>query len=519
MYKLAVFDLDGTLLDTLDDLTASANYALSAYGYPTRTKAEIRSFIGDGIVKLMERSAGMTDKKIVDELIGVFRGHYAEHCKDATRAYAGINELLASLRSLGIKLAVLSNKVHYATQKLVADYFPDTFDEVMGENEAKGILRKPSPTALLAIIESLGVTKGETVYIGDSEVDIQTSRNAGVDCISVTWGFKDEKFLLDNGATTIVNDTKTLQQRILKNVEDEIGNTPIVKLENLAKEYALQADIYAKAEFLNVGGSIKDRVAKAMIDEAEQSGKLCKGGTVIEPTSGNTGIGLALVAKNRGYKAVIVMPDTMSVERQEMIKKYGGEVVLTDGKEGMQGAVKRAEEICKATPNSVIAGQFDNPANPQAHYDTTAPEIWKQLDGKVDIFVAGVGTGGTLTGVGKYLKERNPNVKIVAIEPASSPLLSKGEYGAHGVQGIGANFIPKVLDRGLIDEIICVTDEEAYAFAKALYTQENAFAGISSGANIAGAITLAKRAENAGKNIVMIFPDSGAKYLSSGLYE
>ena len=256
---------------------------------------------------------------------------------------------------------------------------------------------------------------------------------------------------------------------LLNSGEARIGNTPLLRLEKLKNQRGWQADVYAKAEYFNEGGSIKDRVAKAMLDEAEKSGKLCEGGTVIEPTSGNTGIGLALVAKSRGYKAVIVMPDTMSVERQEMIKKFGGEVVLTDGKEGMQGAVKKAEELCKTTPNAVIAGQFDNPANPKAHYETTAPEIWEQTNGRVDIFVAGVGTGGTLTGVGRYLKERNPNVKIVAVEPASSPLLSKGVYGAHGLQGIGANLIPKVLDLSIIDEIILVTEEEAYAFAKALY--------------------------------------------------
>ena len=306
---------------------------------------------------------------------------------------------------------------------------------------------------------------------------------------------------------------------LLNKIQLRIGNTPLLRLEKLKKSYGLLADVYAKAEYCNEGGSIKDRVALAMIEDAEKSGRLSVGGRVIEPTSGNTGIGLALVAAARGYKAIIVMPDTMSVERQNLIKKYGAEVVLTDGKKGMQAAVEKAEEILKNTPNSIIAGQFDNPANPKAHYDTTAPEIYDTLHGKVDIFVAGVGTGGTLTGVGRYLKEKNPNVKIVAVEPASSPLLSQGVAGAHGLQGIGANFVPKTLDRGIYDEILTVTDEEAYAFTKSLYGIENAFAGISSGANIAAAVKLAKREENAGKNIVTVLPDSGDRYLSLGIFE
>lgn len=306
---------------------------------------------------------------------------------------------------------------------------------------------------------------------------------------------------------------------LLNKTQLRIGNTPLLRLEKLKKSYGLFADVYAKAEYCNEGGSIKDRVALAMIEDAEKSGRLSVGGRVIEPTSGNTGIGLALVAAARGYKAIIVMPDTMSVERQNLIKKYGAEVVLTDGKKGMQAAVEKAEEILKNTPNSIIAGQFDNPANPKAHYDTTAPEIYDTLHGKVDIFVAGVGTGGTLTGVGRYLKEKNPNVKIVAVEPASSPLLSQGVAGAHGLQGIGANFVPQTLDRGIYDEILTVTDEEAYAFTKSLYGIENAFAGISSGANIAVAVKLAKREENAGKNIVTVLPDSGDRYLSLGIFE
>lgn len=301
--------------------------------------------------------------------------------------------------------------------------------------------------------------------------------------------------------------------------EISIGNTPLVKLDKLQANLGFFANIYAKAEYCNEGGSIKDRVALKMIEEAEKSGALQKGGTIIEPTSGNTGIGLALVARARGYKAIIVMPDSMSVERQQLIRRYGGEVVLTDGKKGMSGAIERAEELKKNTPNSLIAGQFENPANPKAHYESTAPEIWEALNGEVDIFVCSVGTGGTLTGIGRYLKEKNPKIQIVAVEPALSPLLSKGVAGAHGIQGIGANFIPKVLDRNIYDEVLTVTDEEAIAFAKALYKKENVFAGISSGANVAAAITLAKRQENAGKNIVTVLPDSGDRYVSMGIYE
>ncbi len=301
--------------------------------------------------------------------------------------------------------------------------------------------------------------------------------------------------------------------------EISIGNTPLVKLDKMKEKHAFFANIYAKAEYCNGGGSIKDRVALKMIEEAEKSGELTKGGTIIEPTSGNTGIGLALVASARGYKAVIVMPDSMSVERQELIKKYGGEVVLTNGKKGMSGAIAKAQELQKNTPNSIIAGQFENPANPQAHFETTAPEIWNSLQGKVDIFVCSVGTGGTLTGIGKFLKAQTPNIKVVAVEPSSSPLLSKGVAGAHAIQGIGANFIPKVLDRDIYDEVLTVTDEEAFAQVKALLKEENVFAGISSGANVAAAIVLAKRHENAGKNIVTVLPDSGDRYLSMNIYE
>lgn len=305
----------------------------------------------------------------------------------------------------------------------------------------------------------------------------------------------------------------------MENVEKLIGNTPLLRLKQTETLQNASAAIYAKAEFFNPAGSIKDRVAKAIVDEAEKSGRLKKGGTIIEATSGNTGIGLALIAATRGYKAVIVMPETMSKERRQLIKAYGAEIVLTAGEKGMQGAVEKAEEILKNTPNAIIAGQFENPANPKAHYQTTAPEIYETLQGNVDIFVAGVGTGGTLTGVGKYLKERKQNVQVVAIEPASSPLLSQGKAGAHGIQGIGANFVPTILDKTLYDEVLTITDEEAYEAARTLCETEGLFVGISAGANVAAAIQLAKRPENAGKNIVTVLPDGEGRYLSTPLFK
>ncbi len=304
-----------------------------------------------------------------------------------------------------------------------------------------------------------------------------------------------------------------------RSIDELIGNTPMLELVKIQKNLGVSAKLFAKLEYFNPAGSIKDRVAKAMIDEAEKTGQLKKGGTVIEATSGNTGIGLALVAAARGYKSVIVMPDTMSVERQKMIKAYGAEVLLTDGSKGMKGAVEKAEELCKNTPNSIIAGQFDNPVCVQAHYDTTGPEIWEQMDGQVDVFVAGVGTGGTLTGVAKYLKEKNPNVKVVAVEPASSPLLSKGVAGGHKIQGIGANFVPSILDTKIYDEVIAVPDEAAFDVAKDLGKTEGVFVGISAGAAVWAAETIAKREENADKNIVVILPDSGGRYLSTALVE
>ena len=305
----------------------------------------------------------------------------------------------------------------------------------------------------------------------------------------------------------------------MKDVEKLIGNTPLLELTKLQKKLGLQAKIFAKLEWYNPAGSIKDRVAKAIIDDAEKSGRLQKGGTVIEATSGNTGIGLALIAAARGYRAVIVMPNSMSVERQKLIKAYGAEIVLTDGALGMKGALEKAEELQKNTPNSVIVGQFDNPANARVHYQTTGREIHAQTVGKTDIFVAGVGTGGTITGVGQYLKEQNPQTWVVAVEPASSPLLSKGYAGAHGIQGIGANFVPSILDKTIYDEVLAVTDEEAFYCAREVSKVEGLFVGISSGAALAAAVAVARRAENVGRNIVVIFPDGGGRYLSTALME
>lgn len=289
-----------------------------------------------------------------------------------------------------------------------------------------------------------------------------------------------------------------------------IGNTPLVRLDKI--DACLSARVFAKVEGVNPAGSIKDRVAFAIVDDAEKSGRLTAGGTVIEATSGNTGIGLAYVCKQRGYRAVIVMPDSMSVERRKLLADYGAEVVLTDGAKGMSAAVTRAQEILQNTPNAILADQFNNPVCALAHFETTGVEIWSQTSGEVDIFVACVGTGGTLTGAGRYLKQQNPNVKVVAVEPAASPLLSQGKAGPHGIQGIGANFIPKVLDCSVYDEVLTVTDEESIAMAKRLYAEQGLSVGISSGAAVVAAIQLAKRAENAGKNIVTILPDEGGRY-------
>ena len=306
--------------------------------------------------------------------------------------------------------------------------------------------------------------------------------------------------------------------RIYTSADQLIGKTPLLELTNTEKALGLKATLLAKLEYLNPAGSIKDRVALAMIDDAERRGKLQPGATIIEPTSGNTGIGLCAVAAARGYRAIIVMPDTMSMERRLLMKAYGAELVLTEGAKGMKGAIEKAEELAAEIPGSFIPGQFDNPANPAAHKATTGPEIWRDLDGKVDVFVAGVGTGGTLTGTGTYLKEQDPAVKIVAVEPADSPLLGGGKAAAHELQGIGANFIPSVLDTKLYDEVIAVTSEDAFAAGRQLGRREGVLVGISSGAAAWAAIQLAKRPENQGKNIVVLLPDTGDRYLSSRMF-
>ena len=305
---------------------------------------------------------------------------------------------------------------------------------------------------------------------------------------------------------------------VYKSADQLIGKTPLLELTNTEKKLGLKATILAKLEYFNPAGSVKDRIAKAMLDDAEKSGKLKPGSVIIEPTSGNTGIGLASVATARGYRIIIVMPETMSVERRQLMKAYGAELVLTEGAKGMKGAIAKAEELAAETPNSFIPGQFVNPANPEAHFLTTGPEIYEDTDGKVDIFVAGVGTGGTVTGVGKYLKSKNPNVKVVAVEPASSPVLSTGVAGSHKIQGIGAGFVPKVLDTTIYDEIITVTNEDAFATGKLIGKNEGVLVGISSGAAVWAAIELAKRPENAGKNIVVLLPDTGDRYLSTPLF-
>ncbi len=307
--------------------------------------------------------------------------------------------------------------------------------------------------------------------------------------------------------------------KIYKSVSELTGRTPLMELRNIEDENRLCARVLAKLEMFNPAGSAKDRVAKAMLDDAEAKGLLASGGTIIEPTSGNTGIGLASIGASRGYRVIIVMPDSMSVERRLLMTAYGAELVLTEGKKGMAGAVEKAEELKASIQGALILGQFENPANPAAHRVTTGPEIWEDTDGKVDIFVAGVGTGGTISGVGQYLKSRKGGVKIVAVEPKTSPLLSEGHAGPHGLQGIGANFIPKALDRDIYDEVLTVSDEEAYAAGRALAAREGILAGISSGAALHAAIELAKRPENAGKCIVALLPDTGERYLSSPMFK
>lgn len=310
-----------------------------------------------------------------------------------------------------------------------------------------------------------------------------------------------------------------LMSRVFKSVGELVGNTPLLELSHIEKEYDLQAKVLAKLEYFNPAGSVKDRVARAIIDDAESKNLLKDGATIIEATSGNTGIGLACVGCARGYKVVIVMPETMSVERRKLMLAYGASLVLTDGAKGMKGAIDKANELHEQIEGSILAGQFVNSANPKAHYETTAPEIWRDTDGNVDVFVAGVGTGGTITGVGRYFKEKNPNVKIVAVEPFSSPVLSKGVSGAHKIQGIGAGFVPKVLDTSVYDEVIAVKDEDAFETAREVGKKEGVLVGISSGAALFGALQVAKRPEYAGKNIVVLLPDTGDRYLSTTLFE
>ena len=306
--------------------------------------------------------------------------------------------------------------------------------------------------------------------------------------------------------------------KIYQTADQLIGKTPLLELTHIEKELGLQAKIVAKLEYFNPAGSVKDRIAKAMIDEAEAKGIIKQGAVIIEPTSGNTGIGLASVAASRGYKIILTMPETMSVERRNLLKAYGAELVLTDGAKGMKGAIEKANELAASTPNSFIPSQFKNPANPQIHVRTTGPEIWEDTDGKVDIFVAGVGTGGTLSGVGKYLKSKNPNVKVVAVEPAGSPVLSKGTPGPHKIQGIGAGFVPDTLDTDIYDEIIAVENEDAFEAGRTLAKKEGVLVGISSGAAVFAASQLAKRPENKGKIIVALLPDTGERYLSTPMF-
>ena len=305
---------------------------------------------------------------------------------------------------------------------------------------------------------------------------------------------------------------------VYKAISDLIGNTPLVELTHIEEKESFDSRVVAKVEFFNPAGSVKDRIAKKMIEDAEKAGKIKPGATLIEPTSGNTGIGIASVAAAKGYKAIMTMPETMSVERRNLLKAYGAKVVLTDGKTGMKGAIAKAKELAATIPNSFIPSQFENPSNPQAHYESTGPEIWKDTEGKVDIFVAGVGTGGTVSGTGKYLKDQNPNVKVIAVEPATSPVLSQGYAGPHGIQGIGAGFVPNTLDTSVYDEVFTVTNEQAYETGRLIAHNEGMLVGISSGAATYAAIQIAKRPENKGKTIVVLLPDTGERYLSTPMF-
>ena len=306
---------------------------------------------------------------------------------------------------------------------------------------------------------------------------------------------------------------------VYRTITELVGRTPLFEAENIEKERKLKASLLVKLEYFNPAGSVKDRAALFMIEEAEKSGRIRPGATIIEPTSGNTGIGLASIAAAKGYKAVFVMPETMSMERRKLLCGYGAQIVLTDGKKGMAGAIEKADELAAETENAVVLGQFVNPANPEAHYKTTGPELWEDTDGKIDIFIAGVGTGGTITGVGRFLKEKNPEIKVIAVEPAGSPVLSGGNPGPHGLQGIGAGFVPEVLDTGVYDEILCVTEEEAYSAARLLARREGILTGITSGAALHAAIREAEKPENEGKVIAALLPDTGERYLSTPLFE
>lgn len=306
---------------------------------------------------------------------------------------------------------------------------------------------------------------------------------------------------------------------LVKHAYELVGNTPLLELTNLEEKMVLKAKIFAKVEYFNPAGSVKDRIALEMIVDAEEKGLLKKDSVIIEPTSGNTGIGLASIAAMKGYRVILTMPESMSIERRKLLKAYGAEIVLTEASKGMKGAIEKANELAKENPNSVILGQFDNPANPRAHYQTTGPEIYKDLNGKVDYFVAGVGTGGTITGVGRYLKQQNANIKVVAVEPLSSPVLSKGESGPHKIQGIGAGFVPNTLDTKIYDEVVTISNEDAFEYGRMIGKVEGILIGISSGAALKAAIDLAKKEENKNKNIVVLLPDTGDRYLSTALYE
>ncbi len=307
--------------------------------------------------------------------------------------------------------------------------------------------------------------------------------------------------------------------KIYKNISELVGKTPLLEISNFSKSQNVEANIFAKLEYLNPAGSIKDRVAKQMIDDAEKSGILKEGSVIIEPTSGNTGIGIAAIGVSKGYRVIITMPDTMSIERRKILSAYGAELVLTEGSKGMKGAIEKAEELSKEYENSFIPGQFVNPSNPKAHENTTGPEIWNDTDGNVDILVAGIGTGGTISGIGKYLKEKNPNIKIIGVEPYGSPFITKGTAGPHGLQGLGAGFIPDILDTNIYDEVMAVKDEEAYEMGREIAIKEGILVGISSGAALFGAVQVAKRSENKNKNIVVILPDTGDRYLSTPMFE